>query len=689
MLVSDGVVVVAGKGYVAGVPTDGQGAPWRLDIRQTRRNKDGEVTLQDADVPRLAMTCSLVQGGRLWMRDGLSLVFGSGEPPASAPTRVGWTGIDLRRGVPVARIGYPTDRPWGGIDSPENALGQYVTRLTGPTGRNWSHRCYADIAFPNAILSQTTEIVAFDGAEPLHLRGVRGQCGIGFGLGAMALFTPPNQCIGCYPMVRGMVAYEPRAGSGAVPVDGAARLQRGPACGAVTTGPPPVAATGWPMYRGDIQRTGCTSETVAAESLVPLWSTPTAGRSTQAVIAGGTVVVAAIDTGRVTALDDVTGAWRWQVGLPARVDTAPTLHARLVLAGCHDGRVYALSLADGRLVWRFTAAPVERRIVAGDRVESPWPVLGAVLVHDGLVHVVAGHHTTIEGGLQFWGLEPATGTVRYHQSFTGIKGPEAVILPTHWYKHEEVALNNVLLGGKIGDTSIIRLYDEWGGWDFRAADGTLFRQHQAVPQPGWPRGRVSPGPVTEADRWPWVGHDRVTAGMLLRGQPLTHAQALETDPRTRFSGTTGHFFLCPRPGSRLILLKVKDGRTVVDPEPWIVPTDPKIFADPKAFANHPARRAADTWAPRTFPLEAAAALITGEKVLWLAGRVAPEPMSPPGSTTPSPAASALVAISIDDGRQLGCWEFAGGVTFDGLSAAGGRIYLAQDDGMIRCLAPRL
>jgi len=668
MLVSDGVLIVAGKGYVAGIPTDGKGDPWRLRIRLAGKNG-----ATDADVAQLAMTCSLVQGGRLWLRDSLSHLFGDAEPSATPPAKVGWTGIDLRRGVVAGQIGYPTQRPWGGINVPENALGQYLTTLTQPTGRNWSHRCYADIAFPNAILSQTTEIVGFDGSEPLHLRGVRGQCGIGFGLGAGALFTPPNQCIGCYPMIRGMNAYEPRAATGMVPVEDAARLVRGPAFGLE---PKPVAG-GWPMYRADSQRTGCSPVAVDPAKLAASWSAPTVGRGTQAVVVDGTLVVAAVAAGRLTALDAATGARRWEYGLPARVDTAPTIHAGMVFVGCHDGRVYALALADGRLVWRFTAAPAERRIVAGDQVESPWPVLGAVLVHDGLVHAVAGHHTTVEGALTMWGLEPATGAVRYRQTFTGIKGADAVILPTHWYKHEEVALNNLLLGGKVGDTSIIRLYDEWGGWDFRSADGKFFRQHQAVPQPGWPKLRVSPGPVTEADRWPWVGHDRVTAGLLLRGEPFTHTQTIETDPRTRSSGTGGWFFLCPRPGARLILFKVKNGQTTVDPEPWIVPTDPKVFADDKAFAADAERTAADTWAPQVFPVETAGSLITNEKVLWLAGRVTGEKET-----------SALLAISVEDGRQLGRWDFPGSVVFDGVSAADGRVYVSQDDGTIRCFGPR-
>jgi outer membrane protein assembly factor BamB/SAM-dependent methyltransferase len=687
VLVSEGVLVVAGKGYVAGIPTAGGDAPWKLAVGTVTRSKDGKTLRSDVDVPAHAMLCSMAHEGRLWLRDSLGMVFGDAPPQENPPRMVGWTGIDLRRGVPVGQIGYPTDRPWGGIDVPENALGQYVAKLTHASGRNWSNRCYADIAFPKAILSQTTEIVGFDGSDPLHLRGVRGQCGIGYALGAGAMITPPNQCIGCYPMVRGMIAYEPRAATGALPIEDGERLVRGPAYGVQPAAAGGRAGASWPMYRRDPMRTGCSPDAVAADGLVELWAVPTPGRCTQAVIADGTVLVAAIDSGRIVALDAASGARRWETGLPSRVDTAPTLHGGIAFVGCHDGRVYALSLADGRCVWRFTAAPMERRIVSGDRVESPWPVMGAVLVFDGAVHATAGHHTSLDGGLQMWGLDPATGAVRYKRVFSGIKGPEASILPTHWYKHEEVALNNVFLGGTIGDTPIVRLYDEWGGWDFKSADGALLRQHKAVPQPGWPKGRVSPGEVTPDDRWPWVGHDRVTAANLLRGLPITYANTLETDPRTRFSGAMGHIFLCPRPGATSILLNAKGGKTRIDPEPWVVPADPKVYSEPKAFAEHAERKAADTWAPVTFPLEAAGAMITGEKVLWLAGKAWVEPSTNViAAIAPAPSGT-MVAVSIADGSQLGKWDFVGGVTFEGLSAAGGRVYLAQDDGTVRCFGP--
>ena len=54
--------------------------------------------------------------------------------------------------------------------------------------------------------------------------------------------------------------------------------------------------------------------------------------------------------------------------------------------GCHDGWVYALRAKDGVLAYRVRIAPREKRIVAYGIIESAWPVLGSILVHDGIAY---------------------------------------------------------------------------------------------------------------------------------------------------------------------------------------------------------------------------------------------------------------------------------------------------------------
>ena len=57
-----------------------------------------------------------------------------------------------------------------------------------------------------------------------------------------------------------------------------------------------------------------------------------------------------------------TGWWRVirvvsPVTAGGRIDTPPTIADGLCLFGSHDGWVYCLRAADGRLAWRFRAAP--------------------------------------------------------------------------------------------------------------------------------------------------------------------------------------------------------------------------------------------------------------------------------------------------------------------------------------------
>jgi hypothetical protein len=48
----------------------------------------------------------------------------------------------------------------------------------------------------------------------------------------------------------------------------------------------------------------------------------------------------------------------------------------------------------------------------------------------------------------------------------------------------------------------------------------------------------------------------------------------------------------------------------------------------------------------------------------------------------------LAAVSAADGRQLGACDLSSPPVFDGMAAAGGRLYLSLMDGSILCLARR-
>ena len=112
----------------------------------------------------------------------------------------------------------------------------------------------------------------------------------------------------------------------------------------------------------------------------PAWKAALGGKLTQPVIAGGKVVVSSVEAHTIYALDERSGevAWRFLAG--GRVNSAPTLWNGRVLFGCNDGKVTSLDLDTGKVVWTFRAAPVERRLVARETLESAWPLNGSVLL---------------------------------------------------------------------------------------------------------------------------------------------------------------------------------------------------------------------------------------------------------------------------------------------------------------------
>ncbi|UCE46610.1 MAG: PQQ-like beta-propeller repeat protein, partial [Phycisphaerales bacterium] len=124
---------------------------------------------------------------------------------------------------------------------------------------------------------------------------------------------------------------------------------------------------------------------------------------------GGKLFVASTDAHQVHALDADTGEQLWSFTTGGRVDSPPTIWQGRVLFGSADGYVYCLSAKDGKLIWRYRAAPENQRMMVFDQVESVWPVHGSVLVQNDVLYCIAGRSMFLDGGLRFLRLDPKTG----------------------------------------------------------------------------------------------------------------------------------------------------------------------------------------------------------------------------------------------------------------------------------------
>lgn len=170
----------------------------------------------------------------------------------------------------------------------------------------------------------------------------------------------------------------------------------------------------WPTFRHDPERSGST-EMALPDALKPAWAAELGGRLSALTAAENKIFGAQKDRGRVFAIDAASGKTAWTFTAGGRVDSPPTCFAGRVYFGCADGRLYCLSANDGQMVWRYLAAPLDRRMVRYDRLESVWPLHGSTLIIDDpetgqpAVWALAGRNRFVDGGLFLSRLDAETG----------------------------------------------------------------------------------------------------------------------------------------------------------------------------------------------------------------------------------------------------------------------------------------
>jgi len=376
-------------------------------------------------------------------RDG-KVIFAGGEKIHMS--YMGWGSKDIGQDTMTAlsaRTGeklWTADHPYSGYNSPEdlfvidgkvwtgstakgNASGTYTGHdmTTGakakqfpPTLRtSWfHHRCYRAKATDKYILCSRNGIEFVDvktGKWTIN-HWVRGGCLYGIMPCNGLIYAPFHPCA-CFPEAKlnGFTALAAASKSRAlpktIPTDG--RLEKGPAFGKQIAADKPQADS-WPTYRHDAARSGATSAKVSAK-LTPAWEIKLTGRLTPPIAAGGSLFVADVDRHLICAIDPGSGKKQWTYTAGGRIDSPPTFDRGRLLFGSADGYVTCLRAGDGELVWRFRAAPVDRRLVAFDQFESAWPVHGSVLVQKDVASFVAGRSMYIDGGLRLCRLDAETG----------------------------------------------------------------------------------------------------------------------------------------------------------------------------------------------------------------------------------------------------------------------------------------
>ncbi len=534
-------------------------------------------------------------------------------------------------------------------------------------------RCHRAKATCGYLLSSKRGVEFLDLSGNGHSRHdwFRGTCRYGVMPANGLLYAPPHPCF-CYPGVK-LTGFNALAGGdGGLPGEPRGPfLLKGPAYGSASEASEANSAD-WPTYRRDNARSGRAASAVSTD-LARSWQTQLRGKLTPPAIAGGRLYVAEVDTHSVHCLSAADGKPLWTYTAGGPVDSPPTIHQGRVLFGCTDGSVICLRASDGELVWRFHAAPSQKLIVSYGRLESTHPVHGSVLVEGDVVYFAAGRSSFLDGGIYLYGLDVATGAIRHRRH---LDGPHPDPTQPNNRAHEMDGAKNDLL---VCDGRSVFLMQNAFDLSLRPLPTPTIAKHGARKMD---RHLLATGGFLNDsgfDRTYWMLAER-WPGLYVAVNAPKAGQILAFDDETVYG---------------LHVFNRKFGRS-----PYFNPGDEgyELFAD--EIDNEPAldeanaRRERGTMSRSTppkwsvqVPVRARAMVLAGE-TLFFAG---PPDVIDPQDTLAAlegRAGAELWAVSTTDGHRLGKYPLEDPPVFDGMAAAGGRLYISARDGKLICFEGR-
>jgi len=573
------------------------------------------------------------------------------------------------------------------------------------------HRCHRNRATPRYLVLARAgvEFIDVKSGDGISHHWIRGTCQHGTLPCNGLLYVPPHSCA-CYTKAKlnGFLALAPKRDEGrGVSDEGRrekreegggrrdSRLEKGAAFGQIINHKSEIInPLEWPTYRHDAARSGFATGAVPAE-LKTAWQAKLGEKISSPVVAGGKVFVACVDSHAVCALDTADGKTVWRYDAGGRVDSPPTICVGRIsnpssdrdgleihptafcVFGCRDGHVYCLRASDGALVWRFRAAPVDRRIVAYGQIESAWPVHGSVLVTDGVVCFAAGRSSYLDGGIRLLRLDLTTGR-----------------------KLSETVINSRDPKTDRQRKGTVRGFDLPGALPgVLAADGTsIYMRHLRFDLNGVPLAEekahlFSPTGLLDDSWWHrsyWIFGTRFYTGYrdwFRAGREVPGGRILVFDDSTVFGfGRTPAYYYWSTPQKYHLFAAAKNA---------------KIIASEKKHPRVPEwgrKQIEYDWSTR-IPLQARAMVLAG-KTLFVAGppEVVDEEEAYRGLGDAALQAKlaqqnealrggkggTLLAVSAADGKTLAQIPLHSPPAWDGMAAAGGRLYLSTLDGTVVC-----
>jgi len=513
--------------------------------------------------------------------------------------------------------------------------------------------CFPPVATPRYMFAGEMDLTDLETGKVDANQITKAACGGNSGVVPAngLLYVFPKHCI-CWPMLRGYAALATTRPEGSI-VDKSVRkrsfaFEKGVAAPRHGTAKP--SDDDWPCYRHDAWRSGSTPAGVP-EKLKVRWAADLGddypdgpitddwrqnpfvkGPLTSPVISGGLVYVGRPDAHELVALDAHTGKVSWRYTANGRIDTPPTIYRGLCLFGVKSGWVVCLRADNGKRVWRRRAAPLEERIIAYGQLESPWPVPGSVLVVDGTAFFAAGRQSLADGGILVFAVKPSNGNIQWVQRLDS--------LPTkNFYGSSGLEFDNFDLLQREGDSVAM------SRWLFDRATGRMTvkaKEAFAVLKTG-----EGPGAVVPRGCWSYAPRQQ---GRYPRR------------PLAVFRDST---LLSCSVDNRTLFRRDFDNVEKFDLT-WITGWAAAKVRREKKGEAYPSQRLAEN-AKWSVEVSGAAAMVwAGDKVFVV------------------DAQGGLTVLAAGNGKVLATHDLPAPV-WDGMAAAGGRLFVSTMDGKLICL----
>lgn len=164
-----------------------------------------------------------------------------------------------------------------------------------------------------------------------------------------------------------------------------------------------AGADDWPMWRFDASRSAATPTELPATleltwrrefpPLTPAWEEDPRlhfDGGYEPIAAGGLLYVASSQDDVLIAIDVDSGEERWRYYAGGPIRFAPVSVEGAVFFGADDGCIHCVDAQSGQRIWKFLAAPDQRKVLGNARMISVWPVRGGPVLHEERIWLTVG-----------------------------------------------------------------------------------------------------------------------------------------------------------------------------------------------------------------------------------------------------------------------------------------------------------